>query len=168
MKSIGPTTPYGYTIFCDDIRREAGNKTSHMGIYGSTIEIAKPLPFTFPKFCFSVTYVERPGESTEPVELRIYLPEDPEDAPTFKTDVPIEQMRTVELPASRSSGDLTMQMGMNLMLTPLVLKETGLIRVRAYRGDLEVRLGTIRVNAPPPAEKDPTIEDESATPASPA
>jgi hypothetical protein len=32
-------------------------------------------------------------------------------------------------------------------MAPLVLREPGIIKVRAYRGDLEVRLGTLAVRA---------------------
>ena len=148
MKSIGPTTPYGYTIFCDDIRMEIGNKHSFVGIYSSSININKPLPYKFPKFALSIHYVERPGESADPVTLSIYLPGDSDDAPTVKSDVPIEPMRSQETPADIVLDDPVISVAMQIVLAPLEIKSEGLIKVRAYRGDLEIRLGTIRVQAP--------------------
>lgn len=40
-----------YTIICDDIREEVGNKVTFVGTYGPYIFVSK-IPFTFPKLCF--------------------------------------------------------------------------------------------------------------------
>ena len=74
MKSIAPTTPYGYTIFCDDVRLEASGKTSYMGIYRGKLILNAPLPALLPKFFLVIHYFERPDESTEPVNLHVYMP----------------------------------------------------------------------------------------------
>ena len=42
-----------YTILCDDIRSETGNKFSLMGIYGSNIVIKK-FPAVLPKLCLGI------------------------------------------------------------------------------------------------------------------
>lgn len=165
MTSITPTTPYGYTIFCDDARQEIGGKVSLIGIYASTIDIPKAPPFTLPKFCFSIHYMERPDESTEPVELRIYLPGEEEDAPSFKVSLPIEQMRAIRPPGETSYPDQLMHMGINWIVAPLEIKDTGRIRVRAYRGDLEIKLGTIPVNAPASDRTATDLQDQSSPPA---
>ena len=39
-----------FTILCDDIRQEIGNKISLMGVYGKDI-VVPFFPFTFPKLC---------------------------------------------------------------------------------------------------------------------
>lgn len=44
-----------YSIICDDIRMELGNKTTWVGIYQQDIIVSK-LPFSFPKLCFVLSY----------------------------------------------------------------------------------------------------------------
>lgn len=44
-----------YSIICDDIRMELGNKTTWVGIYQQNIIVSK-LPFSFPKLCFVLSY----------------------------------------------------------------------------------------------------------------
>jgi hypothetical protein len=42
-----------FTILCDDIRQEMGNKISLMGTYGKDV-IVPSIPFVFPKLCLLV------------------------------------------------------------------------------------------------------------------
>jgi hypothetical protein len=54
-----------YSIICDDIRQEVGNKLSFMGIYGSDINIPM-VPFTFPQLCAAISYKDvKKGDSFE-------------------------------------------------------------------------------------------------------
>jgi len=54
---------YQYSIFCDDIRNEVGNKASYMGVYGKNILIPKT-PFVFPQLCAVIVYDNlRAGDS---------------------------------------------------------------------------------------------------------
>jgi hypothetical protein len=46
---------FEYSIICDDIRQEVGNKLTFVGTYQDLIVVPK-LPFTFPKLCFFVQY----------------------------------------------------------------------------------------------------------------
>ena len=46
---------FEYSIICDDIRQEIGNKLTFVGTYQDLIFVPK-LPFTFPKLCFFVQY----------------------------------------------------------------------------------------------------------------
>lgn len=42
--------PCAWTIFCDDLRQEAGNKLSYMGVYGPNL-IVPAYPTTVPRLC---------------------------------------------------------------------------------------------------------------------
>lgn len=46
---------FEYSIICDDIRQEIGNKLTFVGTYQDQIIVSK-LPYTFPKLCFFVQY----------------------------------------------------------------------------------------------------------------
>ena len=156
MKSIAQDTPFGSTIFCDDIRHELGGKVSYIGIYAGEINSHRPLPITLSKFGFAIRYSERTGESTEEVSVGIYFPGDPEGEPSTKLKLPIQEMRskTPDPELMKISQDPLMTMISHIVLEGLVLKEEGRIKVRAYRGDLEIRMGTLLVQHIPPPEQD--------------
>ena len=52
----GETTRGRYVtaLYCDDIRREVGNKVSYMGTYGPVLYVAE-IPAKLPKFCILLT-----------------------------------------------------------------------------------------------------------------
>ncbi len=141
MKSVAPDTPYGYTTFCDDVRHEVGNKLSYIGIYPDAIVVHVPFPTKLAKFAIVATYVEAQGESSEPVTLKIWLPGDPEDEPFFTHPLPVEELRN----RPGVSPDEFLTANLIVSPAPFPLKEPGRIKVRAYRGDLEILLGTIKV-----------------------
>lgn len=49
-----------FSITCDDIRHEVGNKLSFMGVYGKDIVLSK-IPLTFPKLCVALFYENLAG-----------------------------------------------------------------------------------------------------------
>lgn len=149
MKSIGPTTPYGYTQFCDDVRREINGKASLMGVYAGDFISYQPLPAEFLKMSLVISYLERPGESSDPVQLAVFMPGDPDNEPSFKFDTPIEEMRARAPELVESDSDPLIHAILFIDIAPLKLSCEGLIKVRAYRGDLEVRLGTLIVKHQP-------------------
>ncbi len=46
--------PIAYTIFCDDLRQEVGNKVSYMGVYQGMMFVPA-FPVALPKLCAAVT-----------------------------------------------------------------------------------------------------------------
>jgi len=65
MKTLDAPDYYGHTIFCDDIRQEAGNKASYMGVYTGHLFIQGEFPLFLPKFGFGIQYIQR---------IRSYIP----------------------------------------------------------------------------------------------
>jgi uncharacterized protein DUF6941 len=67
-----------FTLVCDDIRPERGNKISLMGLYGDTVFVPA-FPFVFPKLCILEKWenisdkkdfrAELSGEGISPVNL---------------------------------------------------------------------------------------------------
>lgn len=49
MPAIKPK--YEYSVICDDVREEIGNKVTFVGVYGPDIFVSQ-IPFSFPKLCF--------------------------------------------------------------------------------------------------------------------
>lgn len=156
MKSIAQESPFGSTIFCDDIRHELGGKVSYIGIYAGQLNSSQPLPITLSRFGFAIRYSERIGESTEDVRVGIYFPGDPEGEPSTKFKLPIQEMRSKnpDPELMKSGQDPVITIIFHIVLEGQVLKEEGHIKVRAYRGDLEVRMGTLLVKHISPPERD--------------
>jgi hypothetical protein len=60
-----PVAPALFSIVCDDVRLEVGQKHSYMGIYTNSV-ILPSFPFTLPKLCFVLQFrflaMERPSQ----------------------------------------------------------------------------------------------------------
>jgi hypothetical protein len=147
MKPKAPSTPYGYTVFCDDIRQEVGGKYSYIGIYRAKIILQGTFPAALPKFCFAVNLVLRPKDIRklkDSIIIKIFPP-GPEDVePMLTAEIPHEKLAEAPMP---DSEDPLLTITFNAMATPLELKEEGRIRVRAFCGANEWKLGSIDVRA---------------------
>ena len=51
---------FKFSILCDDVRQEVGNKLSFIGVYSKELHIPKT-PFTFPKLCIYLFYEKVKG-----------------------------------------------------------------------------------------------------------
>ena len=78
--------PDGYTIFCDDIRQEIGNKQSLMGIYGHEMFVHHAFPVTM-RMGFHVVFREDPSSPLNDITLCIYSPGDPDDNPLTRLQI---------------------------------------------------------------------------------
>jgi hypothetical protein len=146
---------YGFTIFCDDIRQEIGGKVSFIGTYSAGIFVHGGFPCTLAKFAFATTLLQR-REVLEPnVEIQIFLPGDDEDTPSFRTHVTESVEGTVaaqtaaEVAGLPRADDSFISLSAAVITAPLVIKEPGIIKVRALRRGELVRLGAIRIMPAP-------------------
>jgi hypothetical protein len=108
-------------------------------------------PVTLPKFAFGISLMQRREILDPNIQVQIFLPGDAEDSPSIgghisepvEGAVATETARAVEkLP---KDDERIVAMHMNLIAAPLVIKEPGIMKVRALRrGDL-IRLGAIRI-----------------------
>ncbi len=145
MTSIVAPAPYGYTVFCDDIRMEVGNKFSLMGMYNNSINVVGEAPYVFPKFAFFVTYVEARNASPEPLKLQIAAATAEGPELIFSTDLPLPPAEMALDPFYGDDFHLTAQFP--IVLNPLTIKSEGLIEVVMKRGEDFVHLGSIAVRA---------------------
>jgi hypothetical protein len=143
MSIITPSLPSGFVIFCDDFRREDNGKLIYIGVYGADMIIPGPLPVLLPTFCAITSYREAPGESAESVTLKMFVPGVEEAA--IVAEVPVEQMRNVPLPPAMEKSSPSFNAIIPIKISPLIIHQEGLIRVRAYRGDDEIRLGSLPI-----------------------
>jgi hypothetical protein len=149
MFFVEPPEAYGYTIFCDDIRAEIGGKLTYVGAYPSNMVVHGTFPFVLPKFAIHFVYRQRQPDVVMPTKIIIATPGNTEENPEMSIDVGFESDEIEATARAKFSdhGDDPKYMLIQgpITLTNFVIREPGLIRVRATRGEKFVRLGTLRV-----------------------
>ncbi len=146
MKTLDGPEYYGWTIFCDDIRREIGSKITYVGAYPSKMLVHGDFPITLPKFGLGVTYVQHRATFVSPSKLFVFLPGDEDDKASIEAE--IDPASVPNLPDD-PNPNAVMAVNAILLLSPLTIKEAGHIKVRAVRGDGLVRLGAIEIERAP-------------------
>jgi hypothetical protein len=143
MSVISPSTPSGYSLFCDDIRQEDNGKQILIGLYHGDM-LVESFPILLPTFRVLIRYQERINESRLPIKFVVTVPDEAgNDTPVFQADMPRESLDSVPAP-SDNVDDPFATLNLNAVFSPLILYQ-GRIKVRAYRGDDEIRLGTLRI-----------------------
>src|SRR5215467_682878 len=66
--------PIGYTLFCDDIRLEVGNKVTLVGIYTTGMVVPQSFPITLPKFCLWINYQEPMDATWREIKFQVLAP----------------------------------------------------------------------------------------------
>jgi hypothetical protein len=139
------TKPYGTTIFCDDIRDEVTGKKTYVGVYLDEMVLHGPYPAIIPQFAIAITYLEPLSEPVKPVSIKVFVP-----GPSDLGDVAVD----IELPESRANSideaarDPLAEYRAHILhfkISPFVVANEGYVKVRAYIGDQECRLGAMKI-----------------------
>lgn len=139
---------YGYSIFCDDIRNEAGGKLSFIGCYNGVIFISGRFPLVLPKLCVHTHIFSPASEPFSSIVVRCYLPGDemPFSEEPIETPKRSEQTELVANLKTDTGAPLFIVAATSLIFTPLELRSSGLMRVRALiDAEHELRLGSLRI-----------------------
>lgn len=139
---------FGYSIFCDDIRYEIGGKVSFIGSYTNLMVVWDDFPATLTKLCIAATVITPIDDPyVGPMSIQVTLPGDKDGDQTFYWNMeapPLEQIGRV--PPSGIDGAVSVVAARAaIVLSPLVLRQSGAILVRAINGDRITKLGSIRV-----------------------
>lgn len=136
---------YGYTIFCDDIRQEVGSKLTFVGAYSADLNFTDPPPSALMKLCFfSVVYLA-PEQLGETIRYVVY---GNKEEVLFQTEQSIAvdaAKKLLESQPPEEDSPKFVQMAVAAMIAPFPLSE-GRVRVRAYVGDILIKLGSLRLN----------------------
>jgi hypothetical protein len=139
---------YGYSIFCDDIRNEAGGKLSFIGCYNGVIFISGQFPLVLPKLCVHTHIFSPASQPFSSIVVRCYLPGDdkPFSEEAIETPKRSEQSELVANLKTNTDAPLFIVAATSLIFTSLELQSSGLMRVRALiDAEQEVRLGSLRI-----------------------
>jgi hypothetical protein len=160
MALLPPADVYGYTIFCDDIRQEADGKLLFIGVYSGPMIVHVPFPVTLPTFAMSIALLQRRSGFVPNLGLRIFLPGDADDIPSVQAEMSEVTEGSV---ASATSAvvdalhpdaqvreeDTYITMLAHMKFTQFVIKQPGVVKVRALVRDDMIRLGEMRISSPP-------------------
>jgi hypothetical protein len=140
---MSPFDPFALTTFCDDIRYEVGGKYSLIGIYRDDIVFqGVTFPAALPKLALSVTLILHPSHPVRPMDIRISLPGDPEDAPQFVARIDAHVDAEPD-----ASADKRRFLNFHFILAPVTLKEAGSIKVRLHQENQIIKAGTLAVRS---------------------
>ena len=148
MKIVNPTLPSGHVLFCDDIREEVTGKITYIGGYANVMFV-RQIPATIPQFCIMVT-LRTEIDDTDDLTMKVIYEVNGEDRLLVETLATFED----ELPLRKPDEFTMREFRSNFVISPLQLEEPGRIKVRAYKGDNELRLGSLRVERAPETPSD--------------
>lgn len=149
------STPCGFVVFCDDIRDEVGGLRTYVGCYAEDMILTQPLPTFLARMGFSIRYLERPGESLQPVKVVVTVPGEllDKEETIFEAIIFEDGVRPPHVPSvADDNEDIFLVAQFQVRVSPLVIHREGRIRVKAYRGDDEIRLGSLRIISRPSAD----------------
>jgi hypothetical protein len=136
-------SPNGSVMFCDDIRFEANGKQIFVGCYTAELIISPAFPAVLPTFAAFIRYTERQSETYLPLKFKIFVPGQADAA--YEADVSKEQLEAVPKPKDPEAEDPIIMIGFVAQFRNFVIPSPGFIRVRVYRADDEIKLGSLRV-----------------------
>jgi hypothetical protein len=137
---------YGITIFCDDIREELNNKKTLVGAYADDLLVTSGFPIVLPVLGLLVTLLEPIGSTDGPLNLKVYVPGERDDEVVIDLDLPENRASLGDSLLPDPSAEYLSSI-ISLRLSPLLIRKEGRIKVRAYKRDHEIRLGTLLVTS---------------------
>lgn len=150
MTSLARATPSGHCIFCDDIRHEANGKLSLIGVYGGELYPLGPYPLRLPKLCILIHYFQRPEDGFHDTKIRTRLIGGASEIVLFEVLVTASEFQNAQIPEKPDDPDIEPMIALTMPIEfPLIMiAQPGRIRVDAYRGDDQIKLGGLKLLPP--------------------
>jgi hypothetical protein len=143
---INPSLPYGFAIFCDDVRHEASGKVTLVGMYHANMTIFGKAPATIAQMFVAVSVRVDPGKL--PVDGMISIVDPDAKQPIFETDfhIPADAANINPYPFQVDEGSVRYtEMVLYVPLRNLTVSKDSRLKVRAIIGADELRLGTLAI-----------------------
>lgn len=137
----------GHSIFADDLRMEVDGKLTYVGAYRSRMYVNGTFPFTLPKFAIDVYFSQRKDLFVPNLRILVLLPGDPDDKPSVQAELTevSEGAATEKLSQDQLPDSHYIMLSAGMVLSPLIIKQTGTISVRVLRNDELHRCGSLSV-----------------------
>lgn len=142
--------PYGTTIFCDDIRHEVNGKLTLVGCYSAVLNFNGPAPGLLPTFAALVNIRIPKLINFNTIKLRVLKEGGSEVDEIFEMEVGVDEKAkraAFEGEDTKNKEEKILSMTFPLQWSPLEVKKSGFIKVRAHLDDgKEIRLGALKIN----------------------
>lgn len=138
--------------YCDDVRREIGNKYSLMGCYGSDMYLAE-IPAVLPKLCAQIRIQTAKDSPFTKVVIRAEFNEE------VISEIELSSEHLLESQANLDPDDDTRSILLMVIMSfsPLVVPEPGRLRIK-----VETEEGIMKGHALKLQESAPTVEPPPA------
>ena len=135
--------PFLLAIFCDDVREEAGNKVSYMGVYGPNL-VVQSFPTTLLRLC-CVFHLRIPV-AMKPRKIVLRLTRD--DQRIFEIEVtPTAANEAAEKLAEEAVGAHAISFNHVVPLVNLQISQTSVLKALAIVDGKEIRGGGLELMA---------------------
>lgn len=144
---IKPTFPNGHATFCDDVRQEIGGKITIVGVYGGELTAYGEAPIALPQLHVLVAFRNAPKDESYSLKIVVTMNGTADGVKVLSSsdiEIPAPEKDLIPPPIDEHSTPF-MELSNAVRLSPLILTEPCTITARAYLGDDEIRLGSLRV-----------------------
>lgn len=145
---VGPNLPYGYTIFCEDIREEVGGKRSLMGVYSGDMVFQGQAPGIIPSFVAQINWLCGRDSFPSTIEFVLYKDTDDRRESLFAAKIDSENLPPLPAPTpDKHDPDAPAVASFQFQARFSNLEFDGpcRLRVRALVDGVEHRIGAIAV-----------------------
>lgn len=143
---------HGITLFCDDLRREDSGKLLIIGMYAEQIRFLGPPPGRLPTFvAYPIIDIGLEAVLDKPFKLQMQVSW--QEGPFAEIEIDLAQLvNDAKINSSPGSESGLYRMNIPLKVEQFLVPKPGVIKMRGYFGDDEIKLGGISVvfaeNAP--------------------
>jgi hypothetical protein len=137
---------FAFSIYCDDVRQEVGNKLSLIGIYREKM-LVSALPVLIPKLCVCVWARTPESKPFRALKIKLFLNDKilvEQDAPSLQMDE-AQSARTALTPLPGESLMPTLTAQIAVQISPLPIEAPSVLRVRVQTEEEELRAGGLTI-----------------------
>lgn len=144
---IQPHLPSGYVVFCDDIRDEVNGKKTIVGSYSGEMTVYGDQPLRVGQLCAWIVYRDDHSTFPKQVTIKVIKESSQKEELMFEAniDLPAPPPELELSPLSDSDSIRFSELHAFPRFAGIDFPEECRIKVRAYVGDDEIRLGALNV-----------------------
>jgi hypothetical protein len=147
---INPTFPGGFVTFCDDIRHEVTGKMTLVGTYQSQINVMGNSPVVLAQLCVLIDFRFMPNSLPISPKISVFRSDEAEPIFSMEAQIPVNEETLFEETPDIEDGSVRFhQMVVPVQLQGIAVSDSFRLKVRAFVGDDEIRLGSLKVNLMP-------------------
>lgn len=147
---INPNFPGGFVTFCDDIRHEVTGKITLVGTYHGQLDVMGKAPVVLGQLCVLIDFRFTPDSLPMSPKILVFRSDEIEPIFSVESHIPATEETLFEDILDIEGGSIRFhQMIVPVQLQGLAVNESFRLKVRAFVGDDEIRLGSLKVELVP-------------------